>query len=167
MLFFFPVRQISSAHQWRGWKLNFIITSYTCFHSSITIQDFWASVKQKSKMLARFPLIWFLAIVTSLLLHAEVQPCSLSFFLGHISLESLEIPLTAALLADEPHGPSAISFAFLLSWRSTHSVHDLPCPFSPSKHFPISKLPAGTLYKIPLGTIRNSMLASSRVGWKF
>lgn len=148
--FFFPVRQISSVHQWRGWKINFIITSYICFHSSIVIQDFWASVKQKSKMLARFLLICFLAIVTSLLLHAEIQPCSLLFFLGHVFLESLEIPLTAALLADEPHGPSAISFASLLSWGSSHSVHDLPCPFSPSKHFPISKFLAGTLYKIPL-----------------
>ena len=114
--FFFPVRQISSVHQWRGWKINFIITSHICFHSSIVIQDFWASVKQKSKMLARFLLICFLAIVTPLLLHAEIQPCSLSFFLGHVFLESLEIPLTAALLADEPHGPSAISFVSLLSW---------------------------------------------------
>ena len=107
-------------------------------------------MKQKSKMLARFLLICFLAIVTSLLLHAEVLPCGLSFFLGRISLESLEIPLTAALLADKPHGHAAISFASLFSWGSSHSVHDLPCPFSPLKHFPTSKLLAGTLYKIPL-----------------
>lgn len=111
--FSFPVRQIYSAPQSGGWKFNFF-TSCACFHPSMITQDFWASVRQKSKIFAGSLLhLLFTYNVTSLPLHAEVQPCSLPLFLGHFPIEGLETPLTAALLANKDCGPAAIPFAFL------------------------------------------------------
>ena len=104
IIFSFPVRQIYSAPHSGGWKLNFF-TSCACFHPSMITQDFWDSVRQKSKIFAGSLLqLLFTYNVTSLPLHAEVQPCSLPLFLGHFPIEGLETPLTAALLANKAVG---------------------------------------------------------------